>query len=86
MDFGTCQRLAFLLRFGIAMSSVPPTAYVLSDIEARQDAVIKQLEELESRIAQVLSEYGVSVTETKAGRPVLRVVCDDDEPAPAPSP
>jgi lipoate-protein ligase B len=59
------------------MSSVPQTAYVLSDIEARQDAVIKQLEDLENRIVQVLSEYGVSVTQTKAGRPMLRVVCDD---------
>jgi len=63
------------------MSSAPVTTHVLNDIESRQDAVIRQLEELEFRIAQVLSEYGVSVATAKPGRPVLRVMSDEESPA-----
>jgi hypothetical protein len=63
------------------MSTAPQSTYVLSDIEARQDAVIKQLEELEARIAQVLAEYGVSVPQPAPSRPVLRVMREDEAAA-----
>jgi hypothetical protein len=32
-----------------------------ADIESRQDAILRQLEALERRIAQVLSEHGVAI-------------------------
>jgi hypothetical protein len=37
----------------------PPT---VAEIEARQDAVLRQLEELELRLISVLAEHGVSVS------------------------
>lgn len=55
------------------MATVSQPASLLSDIEARQDAVLRQLEELEQRIAQVLAEHGVNVAQTPQGRPTLRV-------------
>lgn len=66
------------------MATAPQPASLLHEIEARQDAVLRQLEELELRIAQVLAEHGVSVSQPATGRPVLRVAEPDGAHEPAP--
>lgn len=39
------------------MSSLPPATSLLEELDRRQDEVLAQLEELESRITQLLAEY-----------------------------
>ncbi len=61
------------------MTAYPQSAFRLSDIEARQDAVLRQLEELEARIIKVLAEHGVApATGPAAGPTVLRIVSDEN--------
>jgi hypothetical protein len=63
------------------MSSASQIPLRISDIEARQDAVLRQLEELEARIIKVLAENGVAAAApAPTGPPRLRLVLPLDEP------
>ena len=64
-----------------AMSSVALHLASVNDLETRQDEVLRQLEELEARIAQVLAEHGVAVPPLPGSPPVLRVMSDSAEAA-----
>jgi uncharacterized protein (DUF58 family) len=63
------------------MSSVALHLASVNDLETRQDEVLRQLEELEARIAQVLAEHGVAVPPLPGSPPVLRVMSDSAEAA-----
>jgi hypothetical protein len=53
----------------------------VAELETRQDEVLRQLEELEARIAQVLAEHGVIVPQIATIAPALRLVADEAEAA-----
>ncbi len=55
------------------MPDYSATAALISDIEARQDDLLRQLDELEKRIAAVLAEYAASCQPSVAGTARVRL-------------
>jgi chemotaxis regulatin CheY-phosphate phosphatase CheZ len=59
---------------GAAMKPKPPRSKIVDDIETRQEEVLRQLDELNSRLEQALAELGID--------PHAKLPSLDQEPLP----
>jgi hypothetical protein len=77
---GSLRRFPPAPRLG--MSEQPAKTTLLAEIESRQDELLRQLDELEKKIARVLADYAASCQPKQGGVLAAEAVAAGQTPVP----